>query len=102
MARIQIELSAKEAARLNHMMDVCDFQTKKELFGNAFAALEWMVREKQVGRDVFSQGNSTDEKYYLQLPALQNVQQLSNLTKDIQESHRGSVSRAAIEKKIAV
>jgi hypothetical protein len=63
MPRVQIDLSAKELRRLEFLMGVCELQTKKEVFGNAFAVLEWMVKERQAGRDIYSAHPGSDDRY---------------------------------------
>jgi|GEM_PF-840924 hypothetical protein len=78
MPRVQIDLSAKELRRLEFLMGVCELQTKKEVFGNAFAVLEWMVKERQAGRDIYSAHPGSDDRYVLHLPALSNVEVVSN------------------------
>lgn len=72
--RVQLDLSPKEVARLNAVMEACDIQTRKELFNNAFTALEWMVRERRCGREVYSTEQYSEVRYALQLPALNNVE----------------------------
>ncbi|MGY3438557.1 MULTISPECIES: hypothetical protein [unclassified Marinovum] len=72
--RVQLDLSPKEVARLNAVMEACDIHTRKELFNNAFTALEWMVRERRCGREVYSTEQDSEIRYALQLPALNNVE----------------------------
>jgi hypothetical protein len=73
MSRVQLDLTARETARLNHLMEVCDFRTKKDLFGSAFSALEWMVAERAAGRRVFSSKDGEVNRHFFALPALENV-----------------------------
>lgn len=80
MARVQIDLSAKELRRLELLMGACELQTKKEVFGNAFAVLEWMVKERQAGRDIYSAHPGSDDRYVLHLPALSNVEVVGDPT----------------------
>lgn len=73
MTRVQLDLSAREMQRLEYIMDACELSTRKELFGNAFSALEWMVDEARKGRRICSVHDADQDRHFFNLPALQNV-----------------------------
>ena len=69
--RVQLDLSPVEMQRLNWIMEVCDFSTRKELFNNAIAILQWSVEESVKGHKVAAFNDETRDRYILTTPPLQ-------------------------------
>lgn len=69
--RVQLDLSPAEMQRLNWLMDVCGFSTRKDLFNNAIAVLQWSAEEAVKGHKVASFNDETRDRYILTTPPLQ-------------------------------
>lgn len=95
MTRVQLDLSDREMQRLEYIMEVCDLKSRKDLFGNAFTALEWMVGETRAGRRIMSIQEDGGDKHVLNLPALQNVQVTTNQPRHFAEPQGSDTSASA-------
>ena len=49
MIKIQLEFAPEKVSRIETLMQDCAIRTKKELFNNAIALLEWAVQERLKG-----------------------------------------------------
>lgn len=68
--RVQLELSPHELETMNWLMEVCGIKTRKDLFNNAVALLEWAVGEVADGKKIASFNDNTKERNILSMPAL--------------------------------
>lgn len=72
--RVQIDMSPNEIQRLNWIMEVCDLNTRKDLFNHALTLLEWAVQETCEGRRVASFDDTTKDRFILSMPILAAAQ----------------------------
>lgn len=72
--RVQLDLSSKEILRLNWIMEICDLNTRKELFNNALTLLEWASKEIVEGRKIASFDDDTKDRFILSMPCLNSIQ----------------------------
>jgi hypothetical protein len=76
--RIQIDLSPKEVERMNNVMKQCDIESRKDLFNNALAIMEWAIKEVGKGFSIASVDDTTQKDAKLPTfttPALNNASQ---------------------------
>lgn len=71
--RVQVELNPREVARMNYLMEVCEIDSRKDLFNNATSLLEWVVMEIVKGRRVAAFDDDTRERHILSMPILANA-----------------------------
>ena len=71
--RVQVELNPREVARMNYLMEVCEIDSRKDLFNNATSLLEWVVMEIVKGRRIAAFDDETRERHILSMPILANA-----------------------------
>lgn len=71
--RVQVELNPREVARMNYLMEVCEIDSRKDLFNNATSLLEWVVMEIVKGRRIAAFDDDTRERHILSMPILANA-----------------------------
>jgi len=71
--RIQLDLTAKQAERFDHLMHYCDLGSRKELFNVAMSLFYWATQEASKGRKIASYDERTDHVETILVPALDNV-----------------------------
>lgn len=71
--RVQLDLSAERVAQLDRLVGEAGFSTRKELFNNALALLQWAVKEARRGRTIASVDEANDRFTELNMPFLSDV-----------------------------
>ena len=71
--RVQIELPADRVATLDILAREAGMDTRKELFNNALALLQWAVKQAKLGRMIASIDEQTDRVTELQMPFLSAI-----------------------------
>jgi len=71
--RVQFDLTPERLAELDHLMEVCGFDTRKELFNNALSFFEAVVEEARKGNDIAAVNEDAKTYSKLVLPALARV-----------------------------
>lgn len=74
MPRLQIDVTDKQLRDLEALMDRCDISTKKGLFDNALALLDWAVGERARGRIIASIDEQAEHYHELLMPVLNSVE----------------------------
>ena len=64
------------------LMEQCDMDTRKELFNNAYALLEWAVHERAKGNAIASVNDKTKQIKELEMPIFRRLNAKENLAKD--------------------
>ncbi|MBB4286497.1 hypothetical protein [Roseospira goensis] len=72
-ARVQFDLTPERLAELDHLMAVCGFETRKELFNTALSFFEAAVEEARKGNDIAAVNEEAQTYSRLVLPALARV-----------------------------
>ncbi len=72
--RIQYELSEKENAELEKMMEDTAISTKRDLFNNALTLFEWAIKEIKKGRVIAAIDEKENKYIALVMPSLSKVQ----------------------------
>jgi hypothetical protein len=71
--RLQLELSEARVRVLDALMEDCGITTRKDLFNNALAMLEWAVKERKRG-NIIASVNENEQKYReLQMPIFAEI-----------------------------
>lgn len=65
--RVQLDLAPAQISRLNALMEMCELETRKDLFNNALTLFSWAIDEICAGKNVGSSGK--DGFARLQMPA---------------------------------
>jgi|SRR5690349_23647281 len=68
--RVQLDLAPSQMERLNWLMDVCDIETRKDLFNSSLSLFEWAVTEVMKGRTIASVDKEAKHMVELAMPAL--------------------------------
>lgn len=71
--RIQLEIPDSTAARLRNLMDEVGLKTYSDIFGNALTGLEWMVKERRLGRIIASTDSEFTKFKELSMPILDAI-----------------------------
>lgn len=71
--RIQYELSEKENAEIEKMMEYTAISTKRDLFNNALTLFEWAIKEIKKGRVIAAIDEKTGKQIELAMPSLSRV-----------------------------
>lgn len=71
--RIQYELSEKENAEIEKMMEDTDISTKRDLFNNALTLFEWAIKEIKKGRVIAAIDEKAGKQIELAMPSLSRV-----------------------------
>lgn len=77
--RVQLDLSPQMMARLNRLMEVCGIETRKDLFNNALALLEWAVSEVEKGNSIASINKESKHFTELKMPALSDAAEYQSM-----------------------
>lgn len=72
--RIQYELSEKENAEIEKMMEDTAISTKRDLFNNALTLFEWAIKEIKKGRVIAAIDEKENRYVALVMPSLSKVQ----------------------------
>lgn len=72
--RIQYELSEKENAEIEKMMEDTAISTKRDLFNNALTLFEWAIKEIKKGRVIAAIDEKENKYIALVMPSLSKVQ----------------------------
>jgi hypothetical protein len=72
--RIQYELSEKENAEIEKMMEDTAISTKRDLFNNALTLFEWAIKEIKKGRVIAAIDEKENRYIALVMPSLSKVQ----------------------------
>lgn len=70
--RVQLDLVPTQIDRLNALIQICEMETRKDLFNNALSLFAWAIEEVRAGRAVGSKG--ADGFVQLQMPAFTAAQ----------------------------
>ncbi len=73
--RVQLDFSPNVIERMNRSIDICEFETRKDLFNNALSLFDWAVGEVLKGRVIASLDEANKHYTRLTMPALQNAAQ---------------------------
>jgi len=68
--RVQLDLAPSQMERMNWLMDVCNIETRKELFNTALSLFEWGVKEVMKGRTIASVDKEAKQMTELAMLAL--------------------------------
>lgn len=79
--RVQFDIADDQWEAMKALMEKCDMDTRKELFNNAYALLEWAVHERSVGNVIASINDKTKQIKELEMPILRRITAKSNLAK---------------------
>ena len=71
--RLQLDLSETRVKALDALMKECDIVTRKELFNNALALLQWAVDELKRGNIIASVSENEERYRELQMPIFANI-----------------------------
>jgi len=71
--RIQLEIPDSTAARLRNLMGEVGLKTYSDIFGNALTGLEWMVKERRLGRIIVSTDSEFTKFKELSMPILDAI-----------------------------
>ena len=72
--RIQYELSEKENAEIEKMMEDTAISTKRDLLNNALTFFEWAIKEIKKGRVIAAIDEKENRYVALVMPSLSKVQ----------------------------
>jgi len=90
--RVQLDLAPSQMERLNWLMDVCDIETRKDLFNTALSFFEWGVKEVMKGRTIASVDKEAKQLTELAMPALADAARYGATRNP---SHKGSTPENA-------
>lgn len=79
--RIQFDVTEEQWEEMKSLMDKCGMDTRKELFNNAYALLEWAVRERSRGNVIASINDETKQLKELEMPIFRRIISTINLSK---------------------
>jgi hypothetical protein len=54
---VQLDLSAKEVARLDSLRDSCGLRSRSDVVRSALAVIDWIATESREGRKVVAMGD---------------------------------------------
>jgi len=73
ITRVQLDLPAERVAQLDRLADEAGFSTRKDLFNNALALLQWAVKETRRGRAIASVDEKAERFTELNMPFLSEI-----------------------------
>jgi hypothetical protein len=79
--RIQFDVTEDQWEEMKSLMEKCGMDTRKELFNNAYALLEWAVRERSRGSVIASVNEETKQFKELEMPIFRRITSAVNLGK---------------------
>ena len=71
--RVQLELPETTVKKLRHLMDEVGVKTYSEIFGYALTGLDWMAKERRLGRMIVSTDQGFTQVKELSMPILDAV-----------------------------
>jgi hypothetical protein len=71
--RVQLDFSPAVIERMNRSIDICEFETRKDLFNNALSLFDWAIGEVMKGRVIASLDEENKHYTKLAMPALMNA-----------------------------
>ncbi|MFM0367881.1 hypothetical protein [Paraburkholderia aspalathi] len=80
--RIQFDVAEDQWEEMKALMDKCGMDTRKELFNNAYALLDWAVRERARGNVIASINDKTKQVKELEMPIFGRISSTTNLARD--------------------
>lgn len=72
--RVQLDLPTEHVATLDRLAEEAGFATRKDLFNNALALLQWAVKETRRGRTIASVDDRAERFTELSMPFLNNFE----------------------------
>lgn len=73
VTRVQLDLSTERVDQLDRLVGEAGFSTRKDLFNNALALLQWAVKEARRGRAIASVDEANDRFTELNMPFLSEL-----------------------------
>ncbi|WP_369943058.1 hypothetical protein [Xanthomonas medicagonis] len=73
VTRVQLDLPSDRVDQLDQLVNEAGFATRKELFNNALALLQWAVKEARRGRAIASVDEANDRFTELNMPFLSEL-----------------------------
>lgn len=73
VTRVQLDLPAERVEQLDRLAGEAGFSTRKDLFNNALALLQWAVKEARRGRAIASVDEANDRFTELNMPFLSDL-----------------------------
>ena len=70
VTRVQLDLSTERVEQLHRLASEAGFSTRKDLFNNALALLQWVVKEAKRGRAIASVDEVNNRYTELSMPFL--------------------------------
>ena len=80
--RVQFDIAEAQWEQMKALMEECGMDTRKELFNNAYALLDWAVRERANGNVIASINDKTKQVKELEMPIFRRISSTANLAKD--------------------
>jgi hypothetical protein len=78
--RIQFDVSDDEWEDMKRLMTLCGLDTRKDLFTNAYALLEWAVEERLNGKQIASLDVDKNTLTQVAMPLLRRLGGRNNLS----------------------
>ena len=75
VVRFQVDLSPERVLQIEELMEITGISTKRELFNNALALLDWATREAHSGRSIVSMNDEDQRIRELAMPALDHARE---------------------------
>lgn len=79
VTRVQLDLSTERVDQLDRLVSEAGFSTRKDLFNNALALLQWVVKETRRGRAIASVDEANDRFTELNMPFLSELSHQAEL-----------------------
>lgn len=73
VTRVQLDLPVERVEQLDRLAGEAGFSTRKDLFNNALALLQWAVKEARRGRAIASVDEANDRFTELNMPFLSDL-----------------------------
>jgi metal-responsive CopG/Arc/MetJ family transcriptional regulator len=73
VTRVQLDLPTDRVDQLDRLVNEAGFSTRKDLFNNALALLQWAVKEARRGRAIASVDEANDRFTELNMPFLSEL-----------------------------
>lgn len=93
VVRLQFDVRRAQLTVIDSLVEICGLSSKKELFNNSLALINWAVQETRKGRRIASYNEKTDEIELVALPALNFVPE------DMSDTKSEKVATASMNKK---
>ena len=79
--RIQFDVTEDQWEEMKSLMERCGMETRKELFNNAYALLDWAVRERASGNVIASVNDKASKIKELEMPIFRRISSTANLAR---------------------